>query len=159
MKKILLFSFLFLILFINACAKTQQEQQITQIPIQLVSSEDISTLTPEQVVTLYFQSWNDERYDIMYSLISDGFKQIEPTAKSFSDFKANMEKFYDTFTGIEIVEVIKSYQNDKEAGVNYKINDVGKNGKKIEFSSTYTLRKRTSGWKLIHHYGKNIDTT
>ncbi|GEM_PF-2073488 len=158
MKKIL-FIVLFLILFINACAKTQQEQQITQKPVQLVSSEDISALTPEQVVALYFQSWNDERYDIMYSLISDGFKQIEPTAKSFNDFKANMEKFYDTFTGIEIVEVIKSYQNDKEAGVNYKISDVGKNGRKTEFSSTYTLKKRANGWKLIHPYGKNIDTT
>jgi len=156
MKK-LLFIFLVPIFLLVACAK-QQSQQNIQKTIPPVSSEDVSALTPEQVVTLYFQSWNDERYDIMYSLISDGFKQIEPTSKSFSDFKANMEKFYDTFTGIEIVEVTKSYQNDNEAGVNYKINDVGKNGKKIEFSSTYTLKRRADGWKLIHPYGKNVDT-
>src|SRR3990167_1946324 len=95
------FIFLFLILFINACAKTQQvQQQSIQKPIKTVSSEDVSILTPEQVVILYFQAWNDEQYDVMYSLLSDGFKQIEPTAKTFADFKANMEKFYDTALGV-----------------------------------------------------------
>lgn len=94
MKKFL-FIFLFVILFFNACAKQQSRQQIQQTiqkPIQIVPSEDVSSLTPEQVVILYFQAWNDEQYDSMYSLISDGFKQTEPTAKTFDIFKANMEK-------------------------------------------------------------------
>ena len=86
--------FLFFILFLNACAKNQQsQQQPTQKTIQTISSKDISALTPEQVVILYFQSWNDKKYD---------------------------------------------------------------DGKK-EFSSTYTLKKKTNGWKLIHPYGNNID--
>ena len=90
MKKSLLIIFLFFILFINACAKTGQQQQNTQKTI-----EDVSALNPEHVVILYFQAWNDERYDVMYSLISDGFKQIEPTAKTFQNFKSYMGKFYD----------------------------------------------------------------
>ena len=157
MKKIL-FIFLFLVLFVSACAKPQQQQTI-QKPIQNVSAENVAVLTPEQVVSLYFQAWNDEKYEIMYSLISDGFKKIEPTAKTFEDFKANMEKFYDTANNIRLLDPKEEYQNDREAGVSYKIEIENKDGTKKDFSSTYTLKKRTNGWKLIHPYGKNIDTT
>ena len=169
MKKSLLF--LFFILFVNGCAKPQQ-QEIIQKLLQAVTSDDVSKLTPEQVVTLYFQAWNDERYDVMYSLVSDGFKQIEPTAKTFNDFKSYMEKFYDTALGVRVIEAKESYKNDKESGVEYKIEITNKDGTKKEFSSTYTLKKRASnaserertrsqvtGWKLIHPYGPNIDTT
>lgn len=152
--------FLFLILFINACTKQQiQTQEQTQKSVQTVSAEDVSKLTPEQVVILYFQAWNDEQYDVMYSLISDGFKQIEPTAKSFQNFKTYMEKFYDTASGVRAVEAKESYKNEKEAGVDYKIEITKKDGTKRELSSVYTLRKRANGWKLIHPYGENIDTT
>src|SRR3989344_596367 len=166
--KRLLFIFLFLILIVNACAKTQQMPQTNiQKPIQTVSAEDVSSLTPEQVVILYFQAWNDEQYDVTYSLISDGFKQIEPTAKTFEGFKSYMEKFYDTSLGVSVIEAKESYRNDKEAGVAYKIEITGKDSAKKELSSTYTLKKRTSnvserertrsqvtGWKLIHPYGE-----
>ena len=151
--------FLFFILFLNACAKNQQSQQPTQKSIQTVSSKDVSALTPEQVVILYFQAWNYKKYDVMYSLISDGFKQIEPTTKTFGDFKSYMGKFYDTASGVNIIEGKEAYQNEKEAGVNYKIEIANKDYSKKEFSSTYTLKKKTNGWKLIHPYGNNIDTT
>ena len=151
------FNFLFLILFINACAK--QQPQSIQKTIPTVSSEDISVLTPEQVVILYFQAWNDEQYDVIYSLISDGFKKIEPTAKTFNDFKSYMEKFYDTALGVRVLEAKESYSTDKEAGVEYKIEITRKDGTKREFSSVYTLKKRANGWKLIHPYGENIDTS
>ena len=108
---------------------------------------------------LYFQAWNDEQYDVMYSLISDGFKQIEPTAKTFNDFKSYIGKFYDTALGVIIVEAKESYKTEKEAGVEYKIEITRKDGTKKEFESTYTLKKRQNGWKLIHPYGENIDTT
>ena len=158
--KITIFIFLFYILFINARAKTQQlQQQTIQKPIQTVSAENVAVLTPEQVVSLYFQAWNDEKYDIMYSLISDGFKKIEPTAKTFEDFKAYISKFYDTSAGVNIVSAKEEYKNEKESGVNYKIEIIGKDGNKKEFNSTYTIKKRTNGWKLIHPYGQNIDTT
>ena len=157
--KKLLTVFLFCILLLNACAKNQQSQQITQKTIQTISTEDVSTLSLEQVVILYFQALNDEKYDVMYSLISDGFKKIEPTAKTFDDFKSYMAKFYETSSGVKVLEAKESYQNEKEAGVNYKIEIINKDGTKKEFSSTYTLKKRTNGWKLIHPYGQNIDTT
>ena len=159
MRNLLLYSFLFFVLLINACVKQQAQQQTTQKSIQTVSSEDISILTPEQVVILYFQAWNDEQYNIMYSLISDGFKKIEPTAKTFDDFELYMKKFYDTSLGLRIVETKESYKNEKEAGIDYKIEIENKDNSKKDFSGTYTLKKRTNGWKLIHPYGKNIDTT
>ena len=159
MRSTLLIIFLLAIVFINACAKTQQAQQSMQKTLPTVSAEDVSDLTPEQVVTLYFQAWNDKKYDIMYSLISDGFKQIERTAKTFDDFKSYIEKFYDTSSGVNILEAKEHYKNDKEATVDYKIEITNKDGTNKEFSSTYTLRKRINGWKLIHPYGKNIDTT
>ena len=157
MRNLFLFSFLLVVLVINSCTK-QQPPQIAQKTVSIVSSEDVSVLTPEQVVVLYFQAWNDERYNIMYSLISDGFKQIEPTANTFDDFKPYMEKFYDTALGIRVLEAKESYKTDKEAGVDYKIEITNKDGSKKEFSSTYTLKKRANGWKLIHPYGENIDT-
>ena len=169
--KKLLTVFLFFILLLNACVKNQQaQQQTTQKTIQTASSGDVSKLTPEQVVILYFQAWNDEQYDVMYSLISDGFKQIEPTAKTFDDFKSYMAKFYETSLGVKVIEAKETYQTGKESGVEYKIEITNKDGTKKEFSSTYTLKKRASnaseptrsqvtGWKLIHPYGQNIDTT
>lgn len=163
MKKIysILFCFLLTVLIVNACSKQAQQssQQDIQKTISTVSSEDVYALIPEQVVALYFQAWNDEQYEVMYSLVSDGFKQIEPTAKTFNDFKSNMEKFYDTALGVRVVEAKEVYRNDKEAGIDYKIEITNKDGTKKEFSSTYTLKKRANGWKLIHPYGENIDTT
>jgi len=169
-KNFLLFSFLFFILLLNACAKQQIQQQTLQKSVPTISSEDVSALAPEQVVILYFQAWNDEQYDVMYSLISDGFKQIDPQAKTLGEFKANMEKFYDTALGIRIIEAKESYNNGQEAGVDYKIEITNKDNTKKEFISTYTLKKRASnaseltrsqvtGWKLIHPYGENIDTS
>ena len=158
--KITIIIFLFGVLFLDACAKNQQlQQQAAQKSIQTISAEDVSILNPEQVVILYFQSWNDEQYNFMYSLISDGFKQIEPTAKTFNGFKGYMEKFFDTSSGVRIIESKEAYKNEKEAGVDYKIEITSKDGTKKEFSSTYTLKKRANGWKLIHPYGQNIDTT
>lgn len=145
---------LFFILLISACSTTQQQKTIPPI-----SSGDVSKLTPKDVVILYFQAWNNKKYDVMYSLISDGFKQIEPTAKTFEDFKSYMEKFYDTALGVSIIEAKESYKNEKEAGIEYKIEIIKKDNSKKEFSSTYTLKKRENGWKLIHPYGDNIDTS
>ena len=145
-------SIILLALFLSACARTQQEEKATL-------SQDVSALNPAEAVRLYFEAWNSKQYDVMYSLISDGFKQIEPTAKTFNDFKSYMSKFYDTSAGVNVVDVETQYENDKESGVNYKIKLIGRDGAKKEFSSTYTLKKRANGWKLIHPYGENIDTT
>src|SRR3989344_1322199 len=148
--KTTLFVVLFLIFLVNACSKQQSQQQTTQKPIQTVSADDVSRLIPEQVVILYFQAWNDKKYDVMYSLISDGFKQIEPTGKTFGDFQLYMDSFFETASEIKIIEAKQAYQSEKEAGVNYKIEITMKDGTKKEFENTYTPKKRENGWKLIH---------
>src|SRR3989338_6101597 len=153
------FIFLFFILSINSCSKQQEQQQTIEKNIQTVSAEDVSSLTPEQIVILYFQAWNGEQYDVMYSLISDGFKQIEPTAKTFEDFQLYMSSSFETQSGIRILEVKEAYQSENEAGVNYKIEVIIIDGSKKEFKNAYTLKKRANGWKLIHPYGENIDTS
>ena len=152
MKRMILF-FVIVILIMNACQNTQQNKTN---PIEKITN--VENLNPDEVVKLYFESWNDKQYNVMYSLISDGFKQIEPTAKTFNEFATNIEKFYDTSSGVRVLKANEAYKNDKEAGVEYTIEIANKDGTKKEFSSIYTLKKRASGWKLIHPYGKNIDT-
>ena len=146
--------FLFFILFVNACAKQQNQNSIPAI-----SANDVSKLTPEQVVILYFQSWNNKKYDVMYSLISDGFKKIEPTANTFDDFQLYMDSFFETEKSVNILESKQAYQSENEAGVNYRIEITRKDSSKKEFENAYTLKKRENGWKLIHPYGENIDTS
>lgn len=150
------------LLLIFACSRQKSEipaQNIQQNTIPVIPSDDVSKLTPREAVILYFQAWHDEQYDVMYSLISDGFKQIEPTARAFNDFKQNMEKFYGTANSIRLMDAKEEYHNDNEAGIGYKIEIENKDNTKKEFSSAYTLKKRENGWKLIHPYGKNIDTS
>ncbi|MEK6983098.1 MAG: hypothetical protein AABX33_00865 [Nanoarchaeota archaeon] len=154
MKKIFLIS-LFFVFLINSCSK--QQIQKTQNSVTPALPNDISALTPEQVVVLYFKSWNIKKYDIMYSLISDGFKKIEPTAITFDDFQLYMSSFFETGSGINVVEAREEYQNEKGAGVKYKIKIIEKDGTKKEFINAYTLKKKSDRWKLIHPYGEHID--
>ncbi|MBI4143342.1 hypothetical protein HY487_00495 [Candidatus Woesearchaeota archaeon] len=139
---------------VNACSNSWQNQEV-----QKIQAKDASALTPEQVVTMYFQSWNDKEYGAMYMLISDGFKQIEPTASNFEDFRLYMDSFFETEKGISVIEVNQAYMGEKEAGVNYRIEITGKDGLKKEFENAYTLKKKQNGWKLIHPYGEHIDTS
>jgi len=129
MKNKFLFIFIFFILLANACSKSQQTQNPNlQKNIPGITAEDVSALAPEQVVILYYQAWNEKKYDVMYSLISNGFKQIEPTAKTFEDFKVYMSSFFETESGINIVDINQAYQSENEAGVNYKIEIIRKDG-------------------------------
>ena len=161
MKKFYLMVFLALLIFANACTnKYVPEKPIgRQAPsnVPLVLTHDVSTLNPKEVVVLYFQSWKEGRYDVMYSLISEGFKQIEPSAKTLDDFKEYMNALYETATIIDIIEAAADNQNENEAQVNYKIEIENKDGTRKLFTSSYTLRKKQNGWKLIHPYGDNID--
>ena len=96
----------------------------------------------------------------MYSLISDGFKKLEPTANTPEKFAE-----YAMAQGIEGVRInsIGETSNDgKTASVDYDV-EFTVNGQAVPFSGTFTLKYRkddkTPGWKLIHPYGKNIDTS
>lgn len=126
-----------------------------------VSQQSVLEFSPEDVVKEYFSSWGNKDYSRMYSLISDGFKGIDPQAKDLDTFSS-----YATSQGIEgikIVAIKESSNNGIDAMVDYSVEFQLAGGKTAPFSGTYTLKKRDDdripGWKLIHPYGKNIDTS
>ena len=109
---------------------------------------------PAKVVKKYFEAWNQKDYATMYSLISEGFKKIEPTANTFENFKN-----YASNQGVEGVRVndVNVLDNDGEKAsvayeIEYYINGVWKG-----FSGTYILKLKDNNWRLIHPYGENID--
>ena len=119
------------------------------------------TPSPEKVVEQYFASWNNKNYPDMYAAISDGFKKIEPTAADLGTFKEYVES-----QGIDSIRIssIKETSNDGQtAAVDYNVEFSLSNGKKSKFDDTFTLKYRQGnvipGWKLIHPYGENIDTS
>lgn len=117
--------------------------------------------SPENVVEKYFTSWSNKDYVNMYSVFSDGFKKIEPTAKTLQGFKNYVDS-----QGIENAEIkeIKELSNDGQtASVDYNVEFILDNGQKTPYQGTFTLKYRQGdviqGWKLIHPYGDNIDTS
>ncbi|MBI2667859.1 DUF4829 domain-containing protein [Candidatus Woesearchaeota archaeon] len=123
-------------------------------------TEEYEFPSPKEVVEQYFTAWNNKNYVNMYATFSDGFKKIEPTAKTLQDFKnyassQNIEE-------VEIVNVEEKSNNGETAGVDYDIIFTLSNGQKSNYEGTFTLKYRKGdiiqGWKLIHPYGENIDT-
>lgn len=124
-------------------------------------TQNYSFPSPEKAVNQYFIAWNNKDYVNMYATFSDGFKKIEPTAKTLQDFKNYIDS-----QGIEKVEIksIKEISNDGQtASVDYDVEFILSNGQKIPDQGTFTLKYRNAdiimGWKLIHPYGKKIDTS
>ena len=123
--------------------------------------EDYEFPSPKEVVEQYFIAWDNKDYINMYATFSDGFKKIEPTAKTLQDFKD-----YASLQDVEKVEVINTEEksnNGETASVDYDIIFTLSNGQKSNYEGTFTLKYRKGdviqGWKLIHPYGENIDTS
>ena len=116
---------------------------------------------PEDVVMQYFTAWNNKDYVNMYATFSDGFKKLDPNAKDLATFRN-----FASSQGIENINIIsiKETSNDGEtASVEYSVEFILSNGSKRQFSDKFTLKFRQGdiiqGWKLIHPYGENIDTS
>ena len=96
----------------------------------------------------------------MYSVISDGFKKIEPTARNLSDFKQYTES--QGVEGVNILSIQEQTNDGRTAVVSYSVEFVLSDNKQT-FSDSFTLKFREAdiirGWKLIHPYGSNIDTS
>ena len=139
------------------------------------SEEVYMTPPPEEVVRQYFTAWNNKNYPNMYAVISDGFKKIEPTAKDLNSFRTytssqgieginiiSMELESMTMGGME-VEKDMSGMPGMQAIVAYNVELIFSDGTKREFSDKFTLKFREAdvimGWKLIHPYSNNIDTS
>lgn len=114
---------------------------------------------PEQTVRQYFESWNKKDWPNMYSVISDGFKKIDPDAKTLGDFKKYAES--QGISSIIILSINGESNDGKTAVVDYSVEFVLSDGAKRPFTDTFTLKYRESdiirGWKLVHPYGTNID--
>lgn len=143
-----------------------QNFQNTNITNPILNKQDASTkniLTngPIDVVRQYFNSWNEKNWTGMYETISDGFKRIDSNAKditTFSNFAGSQ--------GIESVRIIdiKEELNDgTNAIVDYSVEFILSDGAKQIFNGEFSLKFRQndniSGWKLIHPYGPNVDTS
>lgn len=92
----------------------------------------------------------------MYTLVSDGFKKVEPSAASLESFKNEQEKFFEKGDSIKVVKAVTASTNGKIAKVDYTI-ELGLKTGKPQFSGTYTVRNTDNGWKLIHPYGNVFD--
>ncbi len=116
---------------------------------------------PDEVVQQYFEAWDRKDYANTYSAFSDGFRKIDANAATLDDFRN-----YTRAQGIESVKIsgLKlASNNGLTATVDYSIEFTLADGSTKPFSGTYTLKFRAGdiirGWKLIHPYGKNIDTS
>ena len=114
-----------------------------------------------EVVAQYFTSWSNKDYPDMYATISDGFKKIEPTAKDLSSFKEYAES--QKIKSINIVSINEKSNDGTTAEVNYSVEFLLEDDTTTKYEGTFTLKNRQSdvirGWKLIHPYGSNIDTS
>ena len=152
MKKYTLISvfvliFIMGILYITVTNKEQQTEYKTPLP--------------EEVVKQYFNAWSNKNYPDMYAAISDGFKKIELTAKDLGTFRNFVES--QGVGSIEILSIKEASNDGKTATVDYSVYFLNQGGKKTKFDGTFTLKYRQGdiipGWKLIHPYGENIDTS
>ncbi len=124
-------------------------------------SPSYSAPSPESIVTQYFESWNKKTWPDMYAAISDGFKKIDPNAKNlaaFGNFAGSQG-----ITGVNLLSVNETSNDGATASVDYSVEFLLSNGDKKKLDDTFTLKYRPGdiipGWKLIHPFGPNIDTS
>lgn len=129
--------------------------------LQIPQQADYKFSGPEQVVRQYFESWGKGDWPNMYATISDGFKKIEPTAKTFSDFRQYAES--QNIKSVKMLEIKEESNNGETAIVDYSVEFTLADNTKKSFSENFTLKFREAdvikGWKLIHPYGTKIDVT
>ncbi len=124
-------------------------------------ADNYQVAPPEEVVRQYFTSWNNKDWPNMYATLSDGFKKIDPNAKDLAAFRN-----FASSQGIERINIISIREESNDgttASVAYSIEFTLLDGSKSPFSDKFTLKFRQGdiipGWKLIHPYGPNIDTS
>jgi|SRR3989344_2781290 len=161
MNKKLLFVGIAIIIFVFIIGIYITNKNQEEIPTYISPS-------PEEVVRQYFVAWNNKNYPDMYTTISDGFKKIEPTAKDLASFKEYVDS--QNIERVEIVSIDEKSSDGKTALVDYSVKFIlniasGNQVVKLEdnYNGTFTLKYRQgdviSGWKLIHPYGDNIDSS
>lgn len=116
--------------------------------------------SPTEVVTQYFTSWNSKDIPNMYATLSDGFKKIEPTARTLDRFREYLAS--QEIAHVTIKYIQETLNDGASATVDYDVTFEHDSGNSEDFSGSFTLAYRTGdiiqGWKLIHPYGEHKDT-
>jgi len=141
MRQLLVFVFLLLLV---SCAPVQQ-------PTPLVEG------APTEIVEKYYAAWAQKDYRTMYSLVSDGWKALEPTAKTEKSFARFFEGFYDKAKSIRLAFASEQSNTGSEAVVSAAVEVEAFDGRFLLSNQTITLRLKDNGWKLIHPYGEYTD--
>jgi len=166
-KPIFLFISIAIFLVALSLIITQNLENVNLPGFSLFESQEISQPTeytikkPEEVVRQYFESWDKKDYPNMYATISDGFKIIEATAKDLNTFKTAVSS--QPITGVKIIDSKEESNDGRTANIAYSVEFTLSDGGRQPFSDGFTLKFRQGdvipGWKLIHPYGPNIDTS
>lgn len=140
-----------LLLAVTALAACTAQQSQQPQP-QASESEAVN------VVKGYFEAWDDKNWPKMYSLISDGFKQIDQTAKTLQEFEAFAKK--QGITAVRINSLTEKSNDGTFALVEYDVTFTVEGSSK-QLKSTFSVKHKPNdqqpGWKLIHPFGPNID--
>lgn len=166
-KPVFLFISIAIFLIALSLIATQNIQNINLPGFDLFGSQEINQPTeytikkPGEVVKQYFESWDKKDWPNMYATLSDGFKRIDPDAKDLSAFR-----IFASSQGVENVRIISIEEESNDGRttiIAYSVEFILSDGKKQNFSDKFTLKFRQGdvipGWKLIHPYGPNIDTS
>jgi len=113
--------------------------------------------TPVDIVKMYYNAWANKDYKTMYSLVSEGWKVMEPTARSEARFANNVGKFYLEAKGIRLVFASEQANTGSQSEVSAAIEVETRDGQFLLTNQTMTLRLKNNGWKLIHPYGEYTD--
>ena len=117
--------------------------------------------SPEEIVQQYFESWGAKDWPNMYATISDGFKKIDPNAKDFAAFKKYAES--QNIVAVKIIDIKLDSKTNAVATVSYVVEFTLSDSSTKQVSDKFTLKYRDgdviAGWKLIHPYGQNVDTS
>ncbi len=136
-------------IYISYTGQQRQSQQAYNFP------------SPERAVRQYFEAWDAGNYPDMYATLSDGFKKIDPNARDLATFR----QFASTqgIRGVRILLITETSNDGTTAAVDYEVEFTLEDGTTRPFQDTFTLKYRPGdvirGWKLIHPYGENIDTS
>lgn len=113
--------------------------------------------TPVEIVQKYYAAWGDRDYKTMYTLVSDGWKALEPTARTQKSFAAYVSGFYRKAKGIRLVFASEQSNTGSQAAVSAAVEVETYEGKFALANQTLTLRLKDNGWKLISPYGEFAD--
>ena len=130
------------------------------VPVPSTTTPVVSSL-PAQVVEEYLDAWGRQDWTAMYAVIADGFKRIDPNAKDLESFVRFAES--QDIMGVTVQEIKALADDGETARVKYEVVFFLNDGSTRPFSDSFTLRfrknDRVPGWKLIHPFGPNVDTS